>query len=188
MYDGGGLAGAIHSVAFSPNGKLLAWGDNQFAITLWDIAADRVKARLKGHAGTIRAVTFSPDGKTLASAGFDYKKGGTSIKLWEVLTTKEWRSFDFTYKQSGSFHCVAFDRTGQLFVSGDNSGVVKLWDLPAGNNMAILDDKDIAVYGLKFSPNGTTLAAVRSDGSLVLWSMPRVVVLKASIDGSCVAW
>src|SRR5438552_4610348 len=137
-------------IAFSPDGKMLAWGDNDFAITLWDVAASQEKARMEGHAGPIRSVAFSPDGKMLASAGFDYTKGGVSIKLWEVLTAKERASFDFTGKQTSGFHSVTFDRTGQRLVSGDNDGVVKLWNLVAGKDTTILNDKDISIYSLKF--------------------------------------
>jgi hypothetical protein len=66
---------------------------------------------------------------------------------------------------------VAFDRTGRILISGDNGGVVKLWDLAAGKNTTILDGAGIAVYSVKFSPDGAILAAAMSDGSLVLWDM-----------------
>jgi WD40 repeat protein len=165
---------SVASVAFSPEGKLLAWGDDQYAIALWDVKSGKEKARMEGegHAGTIRSVAFSPDGKMLASSGDDFTKGGVCIKLWEVLTAKERASFDFTYKQSSCFHSLAFGQTGRTLVSGNNNGVVKLWDLAASKNTTILDDNENSVYSLKFCPDGGILAAARSDGSLVLWDMP----------------
>jgi WD40 repeat protein len=39
---------AVSSVVFSPDGKLLAWGDNDFVIVLWDVSAGQEKARLEG--------------------------------------------------------------------------------------------------------------------------------------------
>jgi WD40 repeat protein len=65
---------AVMSVAFSPDGKLLAWGDSYYQIVLWDIAANQQKARMQGHGAGIRSVTFSPDGKLLASSADDYTK------------------------------------------------------------------------------------------------------------------
>ncbi len=162
---------AICSVVFSPDGKLLAWGDSYYDIRIWEVATDKEKARLEGHGGGIRSVTFSPDGKALASACTDYTRGGVSIKLWEIVTAKERASFDYTYQQTSCVHSVAFDRTGRTLISGSNDGVVKLRDLATDKETTILNDKDVAVYSVKFSPNGAVLAAVRSDGSLVLWDM-----------------
>jgi WD40 repeat protein len=164
---------AVGSVAFSPDGNLLAWGDSYYAIRLWDVAAGQEKARMEGHAGGIRSVAFSPDGKMLASSGDDYTKGGVCIKLWEVLTAKERASFEFTPKQSNCFHSLAFGQTGRTLVSGNNNGVVKLWDLAASKQTTILDGHENSVYSLKFCLDGALLAAARSDGSLVLWDMPR---------------
>jgi WD40 repeat protein len=49
------------------------------AIDLWDLAAKRVRATLKGHEHWVNDLAFSPDGKLLASASWD----GTA-KLWKV--------------------------------------------------------------------------------------------------------
>lgn len=168
----------VMSVAFSPDGKLLAWGDSYHEIVLWDLAANQQKAHMPGHGGPIRCVTFSRDGKMLASTGDDYTKGGVCIKVWDVPTAKERTSFDFTYRQASSFHCVTFDRTGRTLIAGNNNGVVKRWDLAAGKDTTILDDKNIAVYSLKLSPNEAILAGARSDGSVVLWDMAPGNVLR----------
>jgi WD40 repeat protein len=162
------MVDAVASVVFSPDGKLLAWDENDFTLTLWDVSTGQQKVRLEGHTGGLRTLAFSPDGKTLASAGRTYTKGGPCFKLWEVRTGKERATLT---KGMDCIHTVAFSRDGNVLVSGNNDGVVKWWDLATGMGTAILDDKNIAVYGLKFSPDGTILAAVRSDGSLVLWDV-----------------
>jgi WD40 repeat protein len=162
------LVDAVASVAFSPDGKLLAWDENDFTLTLWDVTAGRQRARLEGQPGGLRSLSFSPDGKTLAAAGRAYTKDTPGWKIWEVFTGKERATLT---KGMDCIHTVAFSRDGKVLVSGNNNGVVKWWDLATGKGTAILDDKNIAVYGLKFSPDGTILAAVRSDGSLVLWDV-----------------
>ena len=131
----------------------------------------RLRAKACAHAGGAYCLAFSPDGKALASAGFDYTRGGVSLKLWEVLTAKQRASFDFTYKQTSGIHSVAFGRTGRVLVSGSNEGAVKWWDLATDTRLTILDDKDKGVYAVQISPDGATLAAVRSDGPLLLWGL-----------------
>ena len=54
--------------AFSPDGKLIATGDKDGAVSLWEVAsAGRVRRRLPGHAAAVSGVSFHPDGSRLVS-------------------------------------------------------------------------------------------------------------------------
>src|SRR5262245_6117160 len=77
-----GGEGFLASVAFSPNGTLVAAGGHR-VVTLLDAATGRVLARLTGHAGTVTALAFSPDGRTLAAAGGAPGRSG-EVRLWDV--------------------------------------------------------------------------------------------------------
>ncbi|MDX6499872.1 MAG: hypothetical protein QOG23_3132 [Blastocatellia bacterium] len=73
------------SVAFSPNGQLLASGGPGSTITLWDVRARKELRTLSGHLfDVVSSVAFSPDGKTLASGN----DNGT-IRLWDIASGKE---------------------------------------------------------------------------------------------------
>lgn len=76
------LAGHRHvvsSLAFSPDGKILASGSTDNDIRLWDTHTGKHKKTLMGHTNCVNNVSFSPDGTTLVSSSDD----GT-VLIWEI--------------------------------------------------------------------------------------------------------
>src|SRR6185295_12445532 len=75
-----GHSSGVKSIAFSPDGRMLASGSADSTIILWDVTASQpIGQPLTGHTGSILSIAFSPDGKTLASGSDD-----KSIILWDV--------------------------------------------------------------------------------------------------------
>jgi WD40 repeat protein len=77
------LEGGGSTVAFSPDGRLLASGDlyidGENTVHLWDTCTGQQLQVLKGHTMGAVNVAFSPDGRLLATGATD----GT-IRLWGV--------------------------------------------------------------------------------------------------------
>ena len=72
-----GHTGTVYSVAFSPDGKILATGSRDRTVRLWDTATHRqIGTPLTGHTRGVTSVAFSPDGKTLATGSEDPFVGG----------------------------------------------------------------------------------------------------------------
>ena len=79
------LDSSILSLAYSPDGKLLASGAyNESTLMVWDVSSGKVLAALKGHMNRVNSVAFSPDGKTLASGSDD-----ETVKFWDVAKILE---------------------------------------------------------------------------------------------------
>src|SRR6266508_1035921 len=101
-------SGIVYSVAFSPDGKMLASGSHEQVVKLWDVGTGNLIRSFMGHRNTIHSVAFSPDGKTLASGSSDHK-----VKLWDVSTGKLIRSYD-----GQDFNAVAFSPDGKTLAAG----------------------------------------------------------------------
>ena len=84
------IAGAhssyVQALQFSPDGSLLASGDFDGSLKLWDVASRRLRLKLSGTSDWVTSLAFSPGGKTLAATGTE--KLGTNryagvALLWE---------------------------------------------------------------------------------------------------------
>ncbi len=74
-----GHSNKVTSVAFSPDGRILASGSDDHTIKLWDLQTGLQIVTLCGHESYVQSVAFSPDGKTLVSGGYD-----NTVKVWQV--------------------------------------------------------------------------------------------------------
>lgn len=119
--DGGGVGvlPAVWSLAFSPDGKLLAVGGNDGTIRLHDVAGKSEKLKLT-HGHPVGALAFSSDGKWLASAGF-----GPKLMVWETASGDKRAEMNLDAQR---VHGLAFQPgRNRLAISG---GRITLWDVP----------------------------------------------------------
>jgi WD40 repeat protein len=72
-----GHSDRINSLAFSPDGKILASGSDDKTIKIWQLATGKLICTLTGHLAAVQSVAFSPNGLMLVSGSWD-----TTIKIW----------------------------------------------------------------------------------------------------------
>jgi len=133
-------------VAFSPDGQYVL-APRYRELKLFEVSSGRqVKVFKKKHSGIVYSVDFSPDGKFAVSADSD-----GILKLWEVATGRELRSF---HGHSASVNSVVFAPDGQYVLSGSSDNTLKLWEVATGNKLATYSGKKIAISAVAFSPDG----------------------------------
>jgi serine/threonine protein kinase len=154
----------VWSVAFSPDGKVLASsGGYDGTLKLWEVKTGREINTLKGHSNFVLSVGFSPDGNVLASVSQD-----KTIKLWEVKTGRLINTL--TGHSSDVNSSVAFSPDGQVLASGSVDKTIKLWEVKTGRLINTLTGHSTSVNSsVAFSPDGNVLASTSWDETIKLW-------------------
>jgi WD40 repeat protein len=147
------------SAAFSPDGGILATGDQTRTVRFWDVATRRQSASVMQPKSS-GPLAFSPDGRLLAGGG------DPAVRIWRLPTPA-------LTLHTGAVGAVAFSPDGRRLATGGANGEVRLWDstgalgpFPLGQPLTGHED---IVEAVAFSPDGHTLATGSLDGTTRLW-------------------
>ena len=154
----------IVSVAFSPDGKLLATGDVVGQVRIWQVVDGQQVLTFQGHTNWVSSIAFSPNGQLLAVTGHS----DSTIQLWEASTGKCVRILP---GHTGWVSSVAFSQDGQTLASGSSDLTVRLWEINSGQCFRILQGHTDRVRSVAFSPNGQAVASGSADQTVKLWEV-----------------
>jgi len=146
---------SIRAVAFSADGRRVAWGLGD--VTVLDRVAGRALPTCVGHQSSVTALAFAPDGRTLASGSDDH-----TVRLWDTDAGTCLAELPVADESPAA---LAFSPDGSLLAAGSTEGAVRAWDASTGQ--PLFEDTDTMSYvsDITFTPNGKLVIA---SGSTVL--------------------
>ena len=150
------------TVAFSPDGQILAAGSDDDSIRLWRVNDGRFLTFVVGG-GT--DIAFSPDGKILAAVSLKshvISLRKTDKNSLELITSLE--------GHTDSVLRAVFSPDSKTLLSTAVDNTVRLWDVSSGKQQSELDDHVISPY-VAVSPDGKMIASGAEDGSIYLWQL-----------------
>lgn len=134
----------VDAVAWSPDGKLIATSGLKGIVHLWNARTGAEIWKRHGHEAGVLSLAFSPDGKRLA-AGTKMAEGldspdsrdaaGGYLKVWETATGKELLA---TLKPKEGVNHIAFSPDGNMVLTGEGDGSVRLLDAHSGAVLRVL--------------------------------------------------
>ena len=154
---------AASSVAFSPDGRLVATGSWSGVLRIWEARTGLLLRTVRAHpSDRVSAVVFLPDGRSLATASFD-----RTARVWDVTTGDLLQTLS---GHAGIICGLAFSRDGRrLASSGGEEKTVKIWDPLTGREILNLRGHTDICTCVAFSPDSRRLVSAGRDRTVRVW-------------------
>jgi WD40 repeat protein len=171
-----GPQGAAFSVAFAPDGIMLATGNAGQPAHLWRLSGRFRKGPITLADDTdVMSVAFSHDGVLLAT-GNCHK----TVQLWNVAARIRVATLS---GHGGWVHSVAFSPDDSTLATGSGDHTIRLWDVATRGCVATLAEHGEIVREVSFSPDGATLASASVDTTIRLWDVATRSCVAILTDG-----
>lgn len=156
-----GHTGLINTLKWSPDGRFVASGGEDYLVKIWDAKAGELVRTLEGHFRRVSSLDWSPDGRQLVSAG-DF----TTV-VWEVET-----GLLVTFLSNAIMTTVAWSPDGQFVAAGDAlDRKVRIWETDTWGLVRELTGHSSRLTTVGWSPDSNVLVtgADWPDGHVRIW-------------------
>ena len=136
----------IETIAFSPNGRILASAEGSNGIRLWHVESGTLLSTLKA-ATLSKVLAFSPDNHLLATGSSD-----GIVQLWDItaIGRRPIRTFEGNANDT-ELKAIAFSPDGKSVVSAYLDGAVRLWEVDSENQQFTLAQNSGSISALAFN-------------------------------------
>jgi len=160
----GGFESWCFSVAYSPDGKLIAVGAGDGTVAIFDAATLERTGVVSAESRVFRtrSLLFLRDGRTLVAGGMN--------GVVRVIDAPSATTIAELGVPSAEIFSMAMSPDENLLAVGNAEGFVRIWDLRTLSPLRTLAKLERRVEGMAFSPDGAALATSGLTGGLQTWN------------------
>jgi len=156
----------VSSIAYSPDGNILASASADQTIRLWNLDTGETRQSIDiPNPSRWTALAFSPDGKWLA---FGDEAG--EIYFWDIASAT--LNEDPLIGHTADIMSLTFSPDSRFLASGSKDRTIILWDI---SKREMVSDPLVGhtdnVNTVAFSPDGKYLASGSDDETIILWDV-----------------
>lgn len=159
---------SLRSIAFSPNGEVLAIGSSDGKVYLLDSRTYMVLDVLESHVNSVFAVAFTIDGQYLLSGSRD-----AHLNVWKV--GKKYQLYRRITAHMSTVNSIAVSPDGAFIATAGRDKEVRIWDAQSFELLKVLgsrfDGHVNSVNRVLWSPYNNMLISAGDDRSLMLWDI-----------------
>ena len=115
----------VNDLDFSKDGKTMVTCGDDRTIAVWDFDERTLNKRFRGHVTAVLACCIDKDGNAAVSASAD-----GDVRAWRFDEYEDQRAFNTN--ESTPLNCVAFNNNATQLLTGDEAGVVRVWNSAQG--------------------------------------------------------
>ena len=164
-------AGVIHLggqsnvgvASISPDGRIIACGDDTNHVRLWEAATGRLLARLPSPTWRWSSAHFHPSGKIIATCG-----ANGVVRLWNLETGTPMYSFEGVHVTTAQ--ALSFSPDGQTMAVTRPDQTVQVRGARTGDVLATLPSLGSEALAARISPDGRMIATTHRGDKVALWT------------------
>jgi Tol biopolymer transport system component len=165
-----GHTATINTLAWSPDGKMIASGSDDKSVRIWDATTGKQLYGIWTTAFAVLAVAWSPDSKLLAISDQVLRRhypGVNKLIIWDVKKRIWSAQLD---GHLDALLAVAWSPDGTMMAGASADNKVYVWAVKNHKPQQVYKEHTAPVTSVAWSPDGTEIASASADKTVRVWS------------------